>query len=241
MWNRVSIPVKEIAPWVSLVQDIESGSEIVPDQQPTARKRNVFRDRQPWKGNRNALRPEDLAIDKIGFERMHVRDDFDMSAVGDGLRDGPLGGCEGKARVVDNLDEHPGRPMCVIEPTLFFEYIFVDLTVRWGFQKDSRRRFSGKNPRRSRRPQCKVRVTIRSASIPVDVFYDGQVSGVKVNPERRQDEFRIGECEVEVRKLGAIRLPRGLRRLSRQIIDRHFGDELTAGIQEAVASFSLRR
>ena len=62
---------------------------------------------------------------------------------------------------------------------------------------------------------------------------------MKVNPERRKDEFRIGKCEAEITKLGPIPFPKLLRRLSRDIIDKHFGDEVTAAIQEAVASFSL--
>ncbi len=244
MWNRVSVPVKAMAPWVSLLQEIESGSEIVPDQRLTAREPEELRDRQGWEGNPQL---EDVVIEKLGFERMRFRDDFDMSVVGDGLRDGPLGGCEGKARVVDSLDEHPGRPMCVFEPTLYFDdsdggYISVDLTLQWRFQNDSRGRDSGRNPGWLRRlQQCTVRVIIRGASIPVDVFYDDQIDGVTVNPERRKDKFRIGKCEVDVRTLGPIRLPRDLRRLFRKIIDRRFGDEVTAGVQEAVSSFSLGR
>lgn len=240
--HRVSIPAQEMAPWVSLVREIEAGLEVDPDQQFTAQERREIRVRKSRTENRNVSILADVVIEKIGFERMHVREDATI-AVGDGA----TGKCEGKARLVNTLDEHSGRPMCVFEPTIFFDdsvggYIFVDLTVQWGVPEGIGRRHAGRKPRRSRRPlQCAVRVTIHGASIPVDVFYDDQIGGVEVNPERRKDEFRIGECEVEVRTLGAIPLPKGFRRISREIISKRFGDEVTAGIQEAVSSLSFRR
>ncbi len=67
MWTRVSVPVNRMARWVSVVQEIESGSKIA------AREPKEPRGQQDWAEN---FHLEDVAIEKVGFARMRVREDL---------------------------------------------------------------------------------------------------------------------------------------------------------------------
>ncbi len=252
MSERVSIPVERLAKWLSLTQEIRTGLEIIEDHKLTADEREEIYQRLGSGVNHSTFNIDrlviaghriNIVIEKLGFEKLYLGGEFYTSAVEEILRGNIVGGLAGKSRKVTDLDDHPGRSMNVFEPTLRFDdllggYIFADVRVRARFQINGHRLGASNDPRMFYLPlHGKLRVIIREASIPVDVFYDDEITGVKINPERRRDELSIGYCTVEIDKVEFVKLPKFLKHLSGTIIGGLVSDQLSVEIQKAIPSY----
>ena len=248
-FQRLSIPVAELTGSLPVLVPTQSSAN---DQAPPE---STPPDRQAQENGVDPTTPntpspfENLVVKRISVENMQVilgerktgnEVDAILSILGQSKDRSGL-----EAREVEDIDDHPGRRMRVFEPTLYFDkaqdgLITVDLDLSWrpdqAFGHSSPSGEPSKKGHAGKPIKIEARVWVRGASIPLDVYFDSELSGVKPIPQRRIEEFKTGTIDVEVRKVGRLKLPAPLRRELTKLIRREFGDVISTEVYKAVAA-----